>query len=375
MIQPSLFYQYLAARGVEYFVGVPDSLLKNFCGYIADNVPNERHVITANEGNALALAAGCYIGTGKPALVYLQNSGLGNIINPLVSLCDREIYQIPAILLIGWRGEPGVKDEPQHLKQGRITTKFLETMEIPSQVISANTDNLSSVLDKSFNQIEANGGPVALLVKKGSFSKYKPKPRTENCFELSREDAIKTIINALDLSTIIVSTTGMTSRELHEYREQSGTPMRNDFLTVGSMGHASSIASGIAATHPSKKVICLDGDGAALMHLGAMAIIGQSKLSNLIHVVLNNGAHDSVGGQPTCGLNINFPLIARGCGYQNIATADTKRSIQENVKRLLPNDGPSFLEIRIKRGSRSDLGRPSISPLQNRVALMNALSY
>jgi phosphonopyruvate decarboxylase len=373
MIQPDHFFTALAKRGIDFFAGVPDSLLKDFCAYVTDHVDGSRHVITANEGNAVGLAAGHYLGTGKPGLVYLQNSGLGNTVNPLLSLNDPEVYGLPVLLMIGWRGEPGVNDEPQHIKQGRITPALLDAMEIPWQVLDSSSHDLNAILDTSIKQMFSKSGPAVLLVRKGAFAPYKLKKNEQSEYSLVREQAIQRLIEQLGSYDRVVATTGMAARELYELRVTRGEGAGNDFLTVGSMGHVASIALGLARSQPKCRVICLDGDGSVLMHMGSLAIVGQSQQENLIHVVLNNGAHDSVGGQPTCAFTIDLAGVAKACGYQKVLVAVEPEEVDLAFASLLAQKGPSFLEIRVNKGVRADLGRPSSSPAENREALMNGL--
>lgn len=373
MIQPERLLAALVERGFDFFAGVPDSLLKDFCAYVTDHVDDAHHVITANEGNAIALAAGHYLGTGKPGLVYLQNSGLGNTVNPLLSLNDPEVYGLPVLLMIGWRGEPGVKDEPQHIKQGRVTPVLLDAMEIPWQVLDSSTQDLNSVLDTALQQMKRQSGPAVLLVRKGAFAPYKLKKNEQSHYPLVREQAIQRVIEQLGSNDRVVATTGMPAREWYELRVTRGEGSGNDFLTVGSMGHTASIALGLARSQPERRVICLDGDGSVLMHMGSLAIVGQSQQANLIHVVLNNGAHDSVGGQPTCAFAIDLAGVARACGYQKVLVAAEPQEIDRAFAFLLAQKGPSFLEIRVNKGARADLGRPRSSPAENREALMNGL--
>jgi phosphonopyruvate decarboxylase len=373
MIHPSALFDSLKAHGIEFFAGVPDSLLKFFCAYVTDQVDESRHVIAANEGSALALSAGHYLGTGRPGLVYLQNSGLGNAINPLLSLNDPEVYGIPVLLMIGWRGEPGVADEPQHIKQGRITISLLDTMEIPWQIIDSNTVDIDAVVSVAMNQMQARGGPAAFLVRKDTFTPCSLGGGDNIGLPLSREQAIRRIVTHSGASARVVVTTGMAARELYEFRASRGEGGGTDFLTVGSMGHAASIALGLAQSQPNRRIICLDGDGSVLMHMGAVAIVGQSRQENLIHVVLNNGAHDSVGGQPTVGFSIDIAGIARSCGYREVRVAETERAIDVALPELFRRSGPSLLEVRVKKGARADLGRPRSSPAENREALMNGL--
>jgi len=373
MIQSDHLFKILAERGISFYAGVPDSLLKDFCAYVTDHVDESNHTITANEGNAIALTAGHYLGTGRPGLVYLQNSGLGNTVNPLLSLNDPEVYGLPVLLLIGWRGEPNVKDEPQHIKQGRVTPALLDAMEIPWQILESSSTDIEVIVDAAIKQMEDRSGPAALLVRKGAFAPYVLQKNVQSHYPLLREEAIQRLIEHLSATDRVVATTGMPARELYELRMARGEGMGNDFLTVGSMGHASSIALGLARSQPARRVICLDGDGSVLMHMGSLAIVGQSRQENLIHVVLNNSAHDSVGGQPTCAFAVDLADVARACGYQKVLVAEELKEIDQAFAKLIGKKGPSFLEIRINKGARVDLGRPKSSPVENRDALMNGL--
>jgi len=371
MIECADFYNILIQKDISFFTGVPDSLLKDICGYINDHTSDNQHMIAPNEGGAIALAAGYHLSTGKVPLVYLQNSGLGNTVNPLVSLADPEVYGIPMLLMIGWRGQPGTHDEPQHVKQGKITQTLIETLGIDCQIIPESPDKLEECIDRLLTISINKCTPAALIVPKGIFGTYKVKKEINDASCLTREDAIKKIVSMLDAQDIVVSTTGKTSRELYEFRETVDKGHSRDFLNVGSMGHASLIAAGIAINKKELQVFCLDGDGAALMHLGAFAAIGTLKLPNFKHIILNNGVHDSVGGQPTAGRNVSFDNIALHCGYRSAFTADTEESIIERISELKKAEGPALLEIKIKEGSRKDLGRPKESLADLKKAFMD----
>ncbi len=370
MLKPQTFFDALRSAGVDYFAGVPDSLLKTFCAYVTDHAAPQKHVIAANEGAAIGLAMGYHLATGKVPLVYLQNSGLGNTINPLTSLVDTEVYRIPMLLLIGWRGEPGVKDEPQHVKQGRVTLPMLEALEIPYAVVDGSEEDIAGVLDGAVQAARTRGGAYALVVKKGSFENYRLLKPSPSSFTWNREDAIQAIIDQLDVQDIVIATTGMASRELFEYRVEKQHGHQRDFLTVGGMGHASQIALGIASQKPDRRVLCIDGDGAALMHLGSMAISGMSGHENFKHIIINNGAHDSVGGQPTVALDICLPKIAEACGYRMTATCNSFATVKQSLKGLLDAVGPAVLEIQVNKGNRQNLGRPTSTPQQNKQAFM-----
>lgn len=375
MIQPKEFFDNLISEGILFFSGVPDSLLKNFCAYVTDHVDDRHHVIAANEGGAVALAAGYYLATGNYALVYMQNSGLGNATNPLLSLADPEVYSIPMLLMIGWRGEPGIHDEPQHVKQGRVTLGLLEAMEIPYLVLDGNTRDWRGLVRSLCDQMRDHERPVAIVVRTDTFDDYKMGTIDDDSSLLTREEAISIVVERIGDNDIVVSTTGKTSRELFEVRERYSQGHGRDFLTVGSMGHSSQIALGIALQKPNYRVICLDGDGAVLMHAGALAIVGQKAPPNFVHIVINNESHDSVGGQPTASPNVDYVDFAQAMGYRNALRAATSKEIESALAQLLDSEGPSLLEIKTRKGSRQDLGRPTITPLENRNELMRRLLW
>lgn len=370
MIDPRKFVECLQSNSVEFFTGVPDSLLKEFCACLEQVPQPGRHIISANEGGAVALALGYHLATGKVPLVYLQNSGLGNIINPLLSLADAEVYSIPLLLVIGWRGETGVHDEPQHKKQGRVMLAMLDAMEIPYSILGPEVNEAEGALSDALAYVQKHNAPFALVIKKGTFGAFTGDKRKAEVFELTREAAIQQVLEHLDERDVVVSTTGMASREVYEYRMNKGQGHERDFLTVGGMGHASQIALGVALQRPSRSVYCLDGDGAVLMHMGALPITGTLKPENFKHIVFNNGAHDSVGGQPTVGLEIEILEIAKACGYQLVVQAQTPQEVQAGLRELKRSKVPCLLEIRIRRGARKDLGRPATTPVENKSAFM-----
>ncbi len=370
MIPVQNFYDVLVENGMNFFCGVPDSLLKDFCAYISA-YGSANHMITANEGAAVAMAAGHYIATGKPAVVYMQNSGIGNAINPLLSLTDEEVYKIPVLLIIGWRGEPGVHDEPQHIKQGKVTLQLLEAVGIEYVVVDSEF-SINQHIPYIMEKLKA-GKQFALVVKKGSFEKFSLSKHESKPELPSREDAIITIVDNLPGNARTVATTGMISRELFEYRSNNNETHAKDFLTVGSMGHASQIALAIAWEKPEKKIFCLDGDGSVIMHMGSLCINGSRKLSNFYHIVFNNAAHDSVGGQPTAADKIQLTEIAEAAGYRWVKKAETVDSIVGCIKSMVDSKGPAFLEVAVRTGSRPDLGRPTITPQNNLKEYMKLL--
>ena len=370
MISSKFFIDSLCSMQMDFFTGVPDSLLKNVCAYITDHFVTERNVIAANEGAAVGLAAGYYLATKKIPVVYMQNSGLGNAVNPLMSLTDKEVYNIPLLLLVGWRGEPGVKDEPQHIKQGKVTLPLLEAMGIKYAIMSQNETEFLSQLNYANFYMNETHEPFAFVIPKGTFEEYKLQQDGEVILPLKREAAIQLIASSLSKEDIIVSTTGMISRELFEYRTSAFMEHEKDFLTVGSMGHASQIALGIALEKKKCKVFCFDGDGSTLMHMGSLAIIGSLHPDNYVHVIFNNGAHDSVGGQPTVAVNIDLCKIAQACGYEAALSVSDSDSLCEALKRITYMHGPILLEVKVRKGARKDLGRPTTTPLQNKDTFM-----
>jgi len=364
VISAQTFLATLVGKGFNFFAGVPDSSLKSLLALLeAQGVKN---YICANEGAAIAVAAGYHLATNLVPIVYMQNSGLGNAINPLLSLTHQRVYAVPILLIIGWRGEPGKADEPQHFATGEHTTEILQSLDIPCKIISIDSD-VEETIAEAVSTLKESSSPFALLCRKGLFDKS-VAASIANTYEMSREEAIKILLKSLPEATAIVCTTGQAGRELYEFRESTlreSTPRestqqnhRQDFLNVGAMGHASQIALGIALEKPDTNVVCIDGDGALIMHMGALAIIGQYGRRNFRHVVINNGVHDSVGGQPTAGLNIDIPAIATACGYKQTASCHCAADLPDAVHALISADGPSLLEIRVHPGGRDNLSRP-----------------
>jgi phosphonopyruvate decarboxylase len=373
MLRCADFLNLFLERKINFFTGVPDSLLKDFLNYLTNNIKGQNHIIAANEGNAIALAVGYYLSTGKIGLVYMQNSGLNNALNPLTSLVNKEVYGIPVLLLIGWRGKPGEKDEPEHVKPGLITKKLLKTLDIPFSVLPKSLSKCEKIVEKALNYMTKYSLPYAIIVRRGTFESYHLNNLLKKSLLLSREEAIKLIVNNLSAKDIIVSTTGMASRELYECRNALKQTHNRDFLNIGSMGHCSQIALKIALSKPKINIYCLDGDGSIIMHMGALAIIGSQRVANFKHIILNNGAHDSVGGQPTVGLKIDIPTIARACGYVKTYSVKTEKEIINKMRLLKKIKGAALLEIKVKGGSRKNLSRPITSPLENKKAFMKFL--
>ena len=367
--------EFVEILGADFYTGVPDSQLKALCNYLMYHfgIDEKHHVIAANEGNCTALAAGYHLATGKVPVVYMQNSGEGNIINPVASLLNDKVYAIPVIFVVGWRGEPGVHDEPQHIYQGQVTLQLLEDMDIRTFVVSKETtkEELIKVM-KEYQLLLEKGKSVAFVIKKGALV-FEQEVVYENENSMLREDIIKHIVSVSE-NDAIISTTGKASRELFEIREENKDGHACDFLTVGSMGHASSIALGVALNKPNKKIWCIDGDGAALMHMGAMAVIGTSSPQNFIHVVINNGAHETVGGMPTVASSIDFVMIAKGCGYKNAVSVDNFGDLDLELIKARKKNELCFIEVKAILGARDNLGRPTTSAIENKENFMSWLT-
>jgi phosphonopyruvate decarboxylase len=373
VIEPGKFWEALTQKGAGLVSGVPDSLLAGLCAVLSESAD---HLPAPNEGSAVALAAGHYLATGRPGVVYMQNSGLGNALNPLVSLADTEVYALPMLLLIGWRGEPGRQDEPQHVKQGRVTPALLDALEIPYRILGPDSD-FENEINEIWVAMLDRSGPAALLIRQGTFQPAKnsddQRTRKPGSPLMTREEAIASVLESLSPDDLVIATTGRASRELWELRLERGE-RGGDFLTVGGMGHASAVALAAARAKPERRFICLDGDGALLMHLGVLALAGSWGATNFWHVLLNNSCHESVGGQPVCAEGLSFHLLARNCGYASSRRLISREEIAEFLAGPRGTKGPHFCEILVAPGSRPDLGRPGLSPLENKALFVKGLS-
>lgn len=360
--------------GADFYTGVPDSQLKALCNYLMNTygIDKKHHIIAANEGNCTALAAGYHLATGKVPVVYMQNSGEGNIINPVASLLNDKVYAIPVVFVVGWRGEPGIHDEPQHIYQGEVTVKLLEDMGIKAFVIGKDTtDEEVETAMADFREVLADGKDVAFVIRKGALS-YDEKVKYENENAMVREEIIQHIVKASGEDPII-STTGKASRELFETRVANGQSHKYDFLTVGSMGHSSSIALGVAINKPDTRIWCIDGDGAVLMHMGSMAVLGANKPKNMIHIVINNSAHETVGGMPTVAGSIDLVAIAKACGYPKAVCVDSFAALDKELEAAKARNALSLIEVKCSIGARDDLGRPTTTALENKQNFMDYL--
>lgn len=372
MIEPRHLVAALDELGVDFACGVPDSLMKPLCTYLA-TLPKGRHVMAANEGAAVGTAIGHYLSTGRPALVYLQNAGVGNAINPLVSLADPDVYGIPMLLLVGWRGQPGVPDEPQHVKQGEMMEPLLDALDVPWDILPSEPEQAVGRLAEVLKEAMEQSTPYVMLVEKGTFAPLQTHPPATAEGLASREDALIALLDVVGTEAGFVVTTGMLGRELYEYRENSGTAPDRDFLTVGGMGHCSSIALGVAQQRPGREIWCLDGDGSVLMHLGSLAVIGHEAPDNLYHVVFNNGVHDSVGGQPTAMNTVDLPAAARAVGYRFASSVSDISTLGDVVSEVRAHRGPSLIDLHVRPGNREGIGRPRRTPGQAKAVFMAGL--
>jgi phosphonopyruvate decarboxylase len=374
MLHSSELVDFFLKKGVDLFAGVPDSLLSEFSACLDSSHNVAKHIIAANEGNACALAIGHYLGTGRSPVVYLQNSGLGNLVNPLLSLSHKLIYGIPIFFVVGWRGCPGKSDEPQHIKQGRATTELLKLCDIPFWTLST-SGNPIITLESAWAEMESTRESVCILIREGDLLPEKATPFSDHPkseMKMSREDAIRRVVELSAPDDIFIATTGKTGRELYEIRVDRNEPT-SDFLTVGGMGHCSMIGLGVALQNPRRRVICLDGDGAAIMHMGALSTIGTLKPRNLIHIILNNKSHDSVGGQPTVAGKISLSDIARTCGYPAVYSVLDSAGLDDAWDNCSRREDLALLEISIDPGARQNLGRPKSSPQINKNLFMTKL--
>ena len=367
--------EFVEIIGAEFYTGVPDSQLKAFCDYLyKKHGISDRHIIAANEGNAVGLAAGYYLATGKIPVVYMQNSGIGNTVNPVVSLLNDKVYAIPCIFVIGWRGEPGTHDEPQHIYQGEITLELLKTVDIQTFIVDRKTteEELEQAM-LTFKTCLSKGKSVAFIIRKGAFE-YIEKVNYQNHYSMSREEIIEDILEVSGEDPV-VSTTGKASRELFEIRERRNQGHQYDFLTVGSMGHSSSIAQAIAMFKPQKRVWCIDGDGAALMHMGSLALAGSNNIKNLVHILINNGAHETVGGMPTVAATLDWVGLATACGYDYAVSVSQPEELKSELNKVREREGTILIEVKAALGAREDLGRPTTTPIENRLQFMKGLKH
>lgn len=356
--------------GIKVIAGVPDSTLKQFCDGLQTHKGALKHYVTANEGAAVGLAVGAFLASGSPACIYMQNSGIGNIVNPLASLANDDVYGIPMLFIVGWRGEPGVKDEPQHVFQGKITCKLFDTLDVPYSVADKDTtdEQWQEILTRAKTYLDKNL-QFAIIVKKGTFEPDKEFV-WKNGNTLNRETVLGKLLQIIPREAYIISTTGKISRELYEQSNAQFGNHDNIFMTVGGMGHASMIAFGVAQEKKDKTIVCIDGDGAALMHMGALPFIASQAPENFRHIVINNQAHESVGAMPTGCQETSFAEVAKAAGYAYTERITDEEGLKQLENKLAGIKGPALYEIMVSLDSRKDLGRPKETAKENRDAFM-----
>lgn len=373
MVNQAQLFEALDKLGVKFFTGVPDSLLNDFCLYLVNNIPDGHHVMAANEGNAIAIAAGTYMATGNIPVVYMQNSGIGNATNPLLSLTHDCVYGIPMILVIGWRGDPSINDHAQHKKQGELTPVLMSDMDIPYEILDAD----DTVIDKftwAVNKAKEISAPVALIAKKAILTQKEKKQTYADSKLMNREEAVAAVVDVLGANAIYLGTTGRATREVHEQLIAHGIGEGHEWQNVGSMGHVSSVGLGLALARPDKRIVVFDGDAAAVMHMGALATNCRYKAGNMLHIVLNNGVNESVGGQPSAGYLIDLTTVAKACGYRTVGHAvETKEELQQIVRENQSGKMPLFIDVHVRQGIRSDMPKLNIDHKAQKEALMRNL--
>ena len=373
MVNQQTLFQELDKLGVKFFTGVPDSLLNDFCLYLVNNIPDGQHVMAANEGNAIAIAAGNYLATGNIPVVYMQNSGIGNATNPLLSLTHDCVYGIPMILVIGWRGDPYINDHAQHKKQGELTPVLMKDMDIPYEILDAD----DTVVDKfawAVNKAKEISSPVALIAKKAILTQKEKKQTYADSKLMNREEAVAAVVDVLGADAIYLGTTGRATREVHEQLIAHNVGEGHEWQNVGSMGHVSSVGLGLALARPDKRIVVFDGDAAAVMHMGALATNCRYKAGNMVHIVLNNGVNESVGGQPSAGYLIDLTTVAKACGYRTVGHAvETKEELKQIVQDNQSGEMPLFIDVHVRQGIRSDMPKLNIDHKAQKDALMKNL--
>ena len=352
MIKTEEFISFLTKKKINFFCGVPDSTLNSFLNALS--IKKKKNVIAPNEGGAVALAMGYYLKTKKIPLVYMQNLGLGNATDPLTSLCAPEVYSIPMVLLIGWRGNPHMKDEPQHLVTGKNTLNILKLFKIKTVIIRSNKSFKS--IGKIINHSQKFKKIVAIVVPPGIFSKLSVKVKKSNL--PIRSNVIEKILRSVKKNTRIISTIGFSSREFFQVKKEKKIKNGKLFLMVGGMGHASATSLGVHLNSGKNEVICVDGDGAFLMHMGNVATAGVYAKKNFKYILFDNNAHESTGVQPTISNKINFKKIASGFGFKKVYELKTKKDVENKLSKIMKLTQPTFIRIVVATGTFKKLERP-----------------
>jgi phosphonopyruvate decarboxylase len=374
MLSPEKLVRWLAENGVTFATGIPDSVLGGLCWELMKETSGINHVIACNEAAAVATAIGWHIGTNSIPLVYLQNSGLGSAVNPLASLAAGEVFHVPVLLLIGWRGKPGRLDEPQHRLMGSATVPILNCLGIPVDELPPDEEIAHDAITKIFGEIRVTGESRALVVEMGTIGPSESIPWSRYHAGLwTGAEALRHLCRRMPKDDLCVSTVGLVSRLLAAYRSGHRQEPANDLLAVGGLGLVSQLALGLALATPTRRIWCFDGDGSLLMHLGALTSVGASKPKNFVHVLFNNGIHESVGGLPSANQDTAFLQISRACGYKWDASAANAADLDILDHWLQDRDGPYFLELRVSRNVDLEVGRPRTSPRANKDMVMKCM--
>jgi len=351
MIDVRHFVDELIRQDANVFTGIPCSYLTPLIHEVIAR-KETRYVLASSEGDALAIASGIWLAGGM-GVVFCQNSGLGNMVNPLTSM--NEPFGIPALLLVTWRGKPGVKDEPQHKRMGEITPELLSLIGVEWELLPQEEGTALEVLKRACNFIRRVQRPYALVMSRSTFTSDEDIAIPSSNYP-SRSEALAAFLDNVDAGAVVIATTGKTGRELFTLDDRCG-----HFYCVGSMGYASSVAHGIALGS-KRRVYLLDGDGAAIMHMGNLTSIGSSHPANLIHIVLDNGCYDSTGAQPTASTSVDFVALALAVGYAQAQSCRSQGDFVLALRSHLPGTGPRLLHVPIRMGSMSQLGRPTTTP-------------
>ena len=355
MIEVNSLVSLLKKNNCDFFTGVPDSVLKELSIKL-QNKNKKKHIIATNEGSAVSLGIGHYLSTKRVPCIYMQNSGLSNALNPLISIAHKRVYSIPLILVIGWRGSPRIKDEPQHNIKGEITENILKLLNIKYTILRSNND--LNKFDKQIKLAKKKSSIVACLIEQGTLTKNKKTNKKKDFYNLDKEIFLKTLLLTLKKNTKIISSTGFNSREIMYLRKKFKITNGRDFYMVGGMGHTSSVALGYSLSN-KKNVICIDGDGSLLMHLGSIKTAGTFANKNFKYILLNNNSHDSVGNQSTYANNVNFEKLSKSLGFKKFYSIKNKINLKKKIKTFLSEKELSFLEIKISNSKIKKLPRPT----------------
>ena len=355
MIKIDSLINVLKKNDINFFTGIPDSILIELSRFL-QNKNKRKHIRATSEGSAISIGIGHYLSTKQVPCIYMQNSGLSNALNPLISITSKKVYNIPLVLIIGWRGSPRVKDEPQHNVKGKITESILKLLNIKYTIVRSGND--LSQFNKIVKNAKKNNNIAACLIEQGTIKKIKKTYNKKNFYKLNKELFLKTLLETLEKNSKVISSTGYNSRELMYLRNKYKLINTKDFYMVGGMGHTASVALGYSLS-TKKKTICIDGDGSFLMHLGSIKTAGTFANNNFKYILLNNNSHDSVGGQNTYANNIDFEKLSKSLGFKKFYKIKNNKNLKQNIKRFLKGNNLNFLEVKITNSKIKNLPRPN----------------